>query len=186
MKREQLNLTEEDGYDALRGHVAERAHLAREKYGPEVDSDAIRRMLADPEVMRFPTVLMFDEDLLIEGEFAWARPLGDRPSDGFALVVHPSFEERPDVLPLLIAYHIVSINYLDVVTHVEAELFGATLLGLETDDYYSRLCALADELPGAEEHAARRALVAQAEAQEVFADAQPSSGCGSSCGCGAG
>lgn len=170
MQREQLNLTEEDGYEALRGHVAERAFLAREKHGPTIDLEVMRQILADPEVMRFPTVLRFDAEELISGEFAWAAPLGDKPSDGFAIVVHPQFEKRLDVLPLLIAYHIVSVNYLDVVTHVEAELFGATLLGLTTDEYYERLCKFADELPGPKPN---------------FTPVVETSGsCGSSCGCG--
>ena len=62
--------------------------------------------------------------------------------------MHPLFENRPDDLPLLVAYHVPSINYLDVATHVEAELFGAALLGLSVDDYYARLCELADSIPG--------------------------------------
>ena len=170
MQREQLNLTEEDGYEALRGHVAERAVLAREKYGPVIDLDAIRQILSDGEVMRFPTVLRFDAEALIAGEFAWAAALGDKPSDGFAIVVHPHFEERVEDLPLLIAYHIVTVNYLDVVTHVEAELFGATLLGLTSEEYYERLCKLADELPGPK--------------PDFTPVVETGGSCGTSCGCG--
>ena len=61
--------------------------------------------------------------------------------------MHPHFAEpqrcNPDSWS---AYHVVSINYLDVATHEEAELFGAALHGLEIDDYYERVCTLADEL----------------------------------------
>ena len=139
-------LTAEDGYRALREHVVERARSARARYGPAIDASAIARMLADPEVVRFPTRLVFDSAPLLPGEFAHALALGERPSDGFALVVHPSLELDAGELPLAVAYHLVSINYLDVVTAHEAELFGATLLGLTLDEYYARLCSLADRL----------------------------------------
>ena len=166
-------LTEEDGYEALKGHAVDKALLARSRYGPIFDEPSMSKLLADPEVVRFPTVLKFDADSLMPGEFAWARALGESPSDGFALIVHPHFEGHWDVLPMLIAYHIVSINYLDVATQDEAEIFGAALFGLEVIDYYNQLCALADSIPGT-------ALPA-----EVTAPATPAAtSCGSgSCGC---
>ena len=99
--------------------------------------------------MRFPVNMRFDAAPLLVGEFATAEPRGNRPADGFTLVIHPHFEGRPDAIALLAAYHIVAINYLDVATHEEAELFGAALHGLEIDDYYQRVCALADELGSA-------------------------------------
>jgi hypothetical protein len=142
-------LTERDGYEALRGHVVDKALAARKKHGPVIDADAIRRLLADPEVVRFPTTLAFDAGPLQAGEFAWAAPRGERPSAGFTLHVHPCFEADPEALPYLVAYHLPTINYLDVVTHREAELFGAALLGLEVEEYYQRLCAFAARLPGA-------------------------------------
>lgn len=151
--REQLNLTENDGYEALQGHLAERAFKARENYPDLTEEGALRRLLADPEVVRFPTALIFDTEFLIPGEFAHAEPRGETASDGFVLVVHPHFKERPEDLPYLVAYHIPSINYLDVATHREAELFGAILLGMEKEAYYKKVCDLADELgpvPGAE------------------------------------
>ena len=149
---EKPDLSEEAGYEALRGHVLEKALLARERYGPEIDVQALERVLQDRDIVRFPTTLRFDAQPLIAGEFAHALPLGERPSDGFVLVIHPYFERRPDAIPLLAAYQLVAINYLDVATREEAELFGAALHGLEIDEYYQRVCQLADELgaaPGA-------------------------------------
>ena len=146
--REQLQLTEEDGYRALRDHVRKMARFARAKHGPAIDAAALLRMLADPEVMRFPVRIEYSAEPLMPGEFAYAQASPSGPKDGFTLFVHPAFEERPEVLPHLVAYHVPAINYLDVATRVEAELFGATLLGLDVDDYYARLCVLADELPG--------------------------------------
>ena len=202
MKREALNLTEDDGYEALRGHVLERALTARERYGPKIDEGALLRLLQDGEIVRFPTHIVYDESLLLDGEFAWAKALGERPADGYQIVVAPMFKDRPDDLVAIVAYHLVRVNYLDVATHVEAELFGAALLGLEVDDYYERLCKLADELP---RPAVREALsfddideaVAIASGQSAAPGTPAScgstntssstngtSGCGS-CGCGA-
>ena len=138
--------TVEEGYEALRSHLVERALMARDRYGPSFDLAAIDRLLEDRELVRFPARIEFDAQALMPGEFGWAKPLGDRPSDGFALTLHPSFEEQPEIIPLLVAYHLVSINYLDLATHEEAELFGATLLGMEVDAYYDRLCELVDGL----------------------------------------
>ena len=94
--------------------------------------------------MRFPTELRFDAELLRPGEFGWAQQLGDRPSEGFALVIHPSFRQREEDLPLLMAYQIVAINYLDLANGDEAEVFASILLGLDREAYYQRVCELTD------------------------------------------
>ncbi len=141
-------LTEEAGYEALRGHVLEKALVARKKYGPEMDLAAMEALLADSDLVRFPTQIAFDPQFLLAGEFAWPRCNGERPGDGFTLYVHPHFQNRHRDLPYLIAYHIVAINYLDVATNEEAELFGAALFGMEVEEYYEKICGLADELGG--------------------------------------
>ena len=192
MKRDVLNLTEDDGYEALRGHVIERALTGRKRYGPKIDEGALLRLLQDPEIVRFPTHIVYDDELLLDGEFAWAKALGERPSEGYQIVVASMFKDRPDDLVAIVAYHLVRVNYLDVATHVEAELFGAALLGIEVDEYYERLCKLADELP---RPAVREALsfedideaVALASGQSgapTLAGATGEAGGCGSCGCG--
>lgn len=140
-------LTEEDGRTALRDHIVERAAQARIRYGLYIDGEAIMRMLDDRQVTRYPCGVRFDASALMPGEFAHAQPLGDRPSDGYCLFVHPALESETDLWPLVMAYHIVSINYGEIATSDEAELFGATLLGLEVEDYYQALCEVSDHLP---------------------------------------
>jgi hypothetical protein len=139
--------TGEDGLKALRDHVVERAAHARLKYGLYIDHEAVVRMLDDREVVRYPTGLRFDAHGLEPGEFAAPMAIGADPERGFCLLVHPWFEQQREIWPLLIAYHIPSINYGEIVTHVEAELFGATLLGIDVDAYYQALCELADSMP---------------------------------------
>jgi len=185
--RPKLELTEADGYEALRAHLVERARAARARHGPWDDPAAVERLLADPEVVRFATRLRFDASGLLDGEFAWARPRGTGPRDGFDLLVHPRFDGRPEALAALVAYHVPSINYLDVATRVEAELFGATLLGMDVDAYYERVCALADELPGtATAHAGAVDPSFYDPTHPGFGREAPAraGGCGSgSCGC---
>lgn len=138
--------TAEGGKRALRDHILERALLARERHGSLSDLAAFLRLLEDREVVRYPTVLEFTRDDLRPGELGHAEPLGSRPADGFRLLIHQKFRDRPGTAPLVAAYYLVTVNYGEIATFEEAELFGATLLGLEVDAYYSLLCSLADEL----------------------------------------
>ncbi|MHC4990559.1 MAG: hypothetical protein ACYTGC_06220 [Planctomycetota bacterium] len=140
-------LTEADGRRALRDHIVEKAEAARLRYGLYIDAETIMAMLDDRQVVRYPTGVRFDATPLEPGEFALALSLGDRPEDGFCLVIHPHFEHQRENLPLLLAYHIPDINYGEIVTAADAELFGATLLGLDVDAYYQALCELADSIP---------------------------------------
>jgi hypothetical protein len=133
---------------AFSEHLRARAAAARRRHGPSIDGEAILRMLGDREVVRYPTTLEFDTAPLQAHEFAYPRPLGFHPSDGFCLFVHPHFRGQPHHLPLLIAYHIPTINYGGIVEARHAELYGSTLLGLEVESYYRALCRLADSIPG--------------------------------------
>jgi len=139
-------LTEEAGQVALRDHVEAKAYDARLKHGPLIDADAMTAILDDRSVVRYPVGIRFDAGPLAPGEFAWPQQLGDRPSAGYCLFLHPCFESQPEIWPLLVAYHIPSINYGEIVTENEAELFGATLLGMEVESYYQALCELSDAI----------------------------------------
>jgi hypothetical protein len=135
--------------EAFLAHLVAKATAARFKYGLYIDAEAIRRMLDDPEVVRYPTSIEFDAAPLHADEFACPQPLGFHASDGYCLFVHPHFRRQPENLPLLVAYHIPTINYGGIAETEHAELYGATLLGLEVETYYRALCELADSVPGA-------------------------------------
>ncbi len=146
MKREQLDLNQEDGYRALRGHLEDKARLARERHGAQLATGDLTALLLDRDIVRHPTSLVFANSLLREGEFGVAIRDEESASRAYLLVLHERFQGRGEEIALLAAYHIPTINYVDLVTHEEAELFGATLFGLEVDEYYERVCLLADEL----------------------------------------
>ncbi len=148
-------MSDHDPIVGLRAHLLDKAEALRQRLlfaapASSLDFEALQKVLLEPGVMRFPTVIRFSAQALGDGEFAHAHALGEKPSDGYCLFVHPHFETRTNDLPYLVLYHLPTINYGDVITHVEAELFGATALGLDIESYYQRLCSLADELPSTE------------------------------------
>ncbi len=136
--------TAEDARQSLRDHVVAKAAEARLRGGGLIGRAEIMGLLEDRTVVHYPLGVRFDAGPLRQGEFACLENLGEHPADGFRLFVHPRFEADDDAIPLLIAYYIPSVNYGEVVSHVEAELFGATLLGIGVEEYYRTLCSLAD------------------------------------------
>jgi hypothetical protein len=141
-------LTEADAKRSLREHVFEKARNAHLKFGFCIDAPTVMRIIDSREVVRYPLGIRFDAGPLQTGEFACLEALGDHPSRGYCLFVHPCFEKRAEVLPLIVAYYIPSVNYGEIVSSEEAELFGATLLGMDVEEYYQALCDLADSVPG--------------------------------------
>ncbi len=139
-------LTENDGRIALHDHILERASAARLRHGPCIDEPAISRILNDRAVVRYPVEVRFDAGPLLPGEFAHAVQLGEHPRHGHCLFIHPSLRDRQAILPLVIAYFIAPINYGDIADAEGCELFGATLLGLDVDEYYAELCFIADAI----------------------------------------
>lgn len=139
----------EEAQVSLREHVVARAQRARLARGGRIDTAVILAMLVDRAAVRYPVGVRFDAEPLRPGEFACLEALGGHPSDGFCLFIHPIFQGDDLLLPMIIAYYIPSVNYGDVASHVEAELFGSTLLGLGREEYYQTLCAAADAVPPA-------------------------------------
>lgn len=136
--------TAAEAQQSLRDHAVAKAAEARLRRGGLIDRPEMMAMLDDRSVVRYPLGVRFDSEPLHAGEFACLEALGGHPSDGFCLFIHPMFEAVDDLIPLLIAYYIPSVNYGEVASHVEAELFGATLLGIEVEEYYKILCSVAD------------------------------------------
>lgn len=142
-------IDERSGQESLQGHIVDRASAAYVQYGPDWTIQKIDALLQDSKYVRFPVALRFEADQLQSGEFAYMHQNNpDKPSNGFTLYIHPHFRFRIADLPFLIAYHLVIVNYGDIADSNEAELFGATLMGMEQDAYYEKICSLTDELNG--------------------------------------
>ena len=142
--------TEQDGRESLIAHAVEKALEARAAYGgplPGLAMEALETLLCDRKFVRFPVSLEFNAGALQAGEFAHPEPVDpDDPSAGFIMHIHPAFEGRDDVIPLMVAYQLVVINYGDIAGHEAAEAFGAALCGIDIEPYYQSLCQLADEI----------------------------------------
>jgi len=146
MAMRESEITAESGCRALRDHAADRANLARVRYGPITDAARLATLLNDREIVRHPVTIEFDARPLQPGELAHVERIGALPVDGFRIVVYPTLRDREDAWLAAALYQLVLVNYGEIASSEVAEVFGAVLLGLDIETYYRRLCALADGL----------------------------------------
>ena len=139
-------LTATDARESLTAHVAAKGAEAFAKYGPRLGWRELQQLLEDRALVRYPCEVRFESQPLWSEECAHAAPKGDRPEDGFTIFVHPIFMTQLPQVPLLVLYQLVRVNYGEFATADNAEAFGANALGLDPEDYYLRLCELADQL----------------------------------------
>lgn len=140
------HLSLDDARQSLSDHVAAKGAEIRAIYGPRIGWEELLRILEDRRFTRYPCRIVFGKGSLQPGEFAHPSPLGERPEDGFVICVHPLFAGRLDVVPHLVLYQLVRVNYGEFASPDDAETFGSSALGLSKDQYYEILCALADEV----------------------------------------
>ena len=139
-------LTLKDGQEAMIAHAMAKGEEIRRRYGPEITSEVLPKILRDETCTRYSTCLVFDAAGIPEGTFGAARPVKNNPGEGYQLFIHPCFQDRPEVLPALTLYHLVTVNYGDFATAETAEAFAAAALGMEREEYYTFVCRLADEV----------------------------------------
>ena len=126
---------EQLGQDSLREHLLAQAVVAHHRHAP-LTADTLAALLRDPDCLRHPVRLVFELGEMALHQFAqpdvdWR----DTAHDGRVLYLRPRLHDRPDLLPLAVAYMIPAINYGDVVTDDHCLFYGATLLGLTADEY---------------------------------------------------
>ena len=135
---------EQLGQDSLREHILAQAIVAHQKHGP-LTADKLDALLHDSDCLRHPVRLVFEFGEMAMHQFAqpdidWRNP----EQDGRVLYLRPLLRDRPDLLPLAVAYMIPLINYGNIISDNHCLLYGATLLGLMEAEYYQQMCALAD------------------------------------------
>ena len=135
------------GEDALAAHLLELARSARRRYG-SLSAENLARYLADPACLRYPTRLAFEFGEM--GPHQFAQPEVD-PRDPTGetriLYLHPALAVRPDDLLLAVSYMVPVLNYgADTVTDELCCRYGGALLDLPPEDYYHRVCEMADRL----------------------------------------
>jgi hypothetical protein len=133
---------------SLNDHVADKGMEIHAKYGPRIGWRELQQMLLDRAVVRYPCEVSFTSEGLREGEFAYPQQQGETPEDGFLIRVHPVFMTELPLVPHLVLYQLVAVNYGDFASIDDAETFGAAALGMEKEEYYQTICRLADQLGG--------------------------------------
>jgi hypothetical protein len=141
-------LTADDARVSLNAHVAAKGAELRAKYGPVIGWNELQLILADRTCVRYPCALEFNAAPLRAGEFAHPVAKGERPEDGFTMFVHPFFMTHLPEVPWLVLYQLVLVNYGEFASAEDALTFGAAALGLDEDEYFERLCELADPISG--------------------------------------
>lgn len=137
-----------DARQSLNDHVAGKGREIHAKYGPRIGWNEIQRIVEDPEVVRYPCSISFSTDGLRAGEFAYPHSLGEMPEDGFVIRVHPLYVTCLSMVPHLVLYQLVAVNYGDFASTDDAETFGAAAVGMDKETYYQTICQLADQLQG--------------------------------------
>lgn len=136
----------EEARESLSAHVAEKGAQIFRKYGPRIGWDELQRLLDDRACVRYPCKVVFDDAQLEPGEFAHPVPLGEQADDGYHLHVHPVFRTQLEAVPALVLYQLVVVNYDGFASAGDAEAFGAAALGISGDEYYAKVCELADQV----------------------------------------
>ena len=137
-----------DARKSLNEHVAEKGGDLHAKYGPQIGWTVLQKILLDRSQVRYPCEVAFTTEGLQEGEVAWSRVQGEKPEDGFVIHVHPLFMTQLSMVPHLVLYQLVAVNYGDFASPDDAETFGAAALGIRKDEYYEIIVGLADQLSG--------------------------------------
>ena len=133
-------------HSAVSRHAIEKAKEIRARYGPVIDYPAMLQILDDRKSIRYPLEIRFVSNGIEPGLFGKTEPVSDTPEDGYIMSLHRRFEDQPEVLPALILYQSVLVNYGDLATADDAELFGSAVLDMPRDDYYAQIAALTDSL----------------------------------------
>lgn len=160
-------LTADDAKQSLSSHVAAKGAELCEKYGPNLGWKELQLLLEDRDFVRYPCEIAFDASPLNAGEFAFPAPKGETPEAGFVIHVHPVYMLDLGRVPYLVLYQLVAVNYGAFASADDAEIFGASALGIPREEYYETLCELADRIGAGE-----------------FESAQSAECGGGGCGCG--
>lgn len=140
-------LTEEDCLKALHSHAAEKGCAIFENYGPVITDAILQEILANDELTRFPVELKFSSGNIPAEMFGVVSENKTEGKLTYTMHIHEHFKNETGVLPFLVLYLLVSVNYGSAADCEVAEIFASSALGMDQDDYYNQLCALADSIP---------------------------------------
>lgn len=137
-------MSEEEMGTALRDHALGTAQRVLSRLGGPLDARTLEQFMALEGGLRYPTELRFDGKGLEAHQFAQPAFRGAGRKRRCVLHIHPRYEEQVDAHPYIVAYMVAAINYGAAATGSLCELLGAALVGMSVDDFYEKICYLAD------------------------------------------
>ncbi|MCP4487200.1 MAG: hypothetical protein GY820_07770 [Gammaproteobacteria bacterium] len=154
-------VTPEEQREAMNLHLRHKAQEIIEKFGANITFDVLQEILQDRKFVRYPVNIVYDSarvemGLFITTEMILADPNREPDDDDeyikqadrhYDFIVHQYFKGQPEKLAPLIMYHLPTVNYGDIATYEDAEVFAAALLQMDQDDYYQLVCDLVDGIP---------------------------------------
>jgi len=143
----QNGLREKDLHDSLLRHARDAAGRCIATLGAPLFAENLKRFLAEPDCMKWPVTLVFDDASLESHQFAQPVFVGFGGRRRCELHVHPHYANRPECLVFIVAYMAGAINYGPVVTIELCEHYGAALMALSQNAFYTAVCKVADQLP---------------------------------------
>lgn len=153
--------TQQELRESMNLHLRQKAQEIIDKYGNINTFSALLKVMSDRKFVRYPVNIIFDSTRVAEGLFIKSEMhLTDRnhqpdedddyikPADRrYDFIVHEHFEGQPEKLLPIILYHLPAVNYGDIATYEDSEVFGSALLQMTQDDYYHLVCDIADSIP---------------------------------------
>jgi len=157
----QEEATQEELRESMNLHLRQKAQEVIDKYGELNSLSVLTEVMSDRKFVRYPVNIIYDSTKVDAGLFIATemnlsvknhRHEDDddyiKPTDrSYNFFVHECFEGQPDKLLPLILYHLPSVNYGDIATYEDSEIFASALLQMSQDDYYHLVCNLADSIP---------------------------------------
>lgn len=131
----------------LQDHADRAAERAVERLGGPLDAVNLPRFLEDDTCLRYATTVLFSAEGMEPHQFAEPYFEEDDGKRVCRLHVHPRFAGYPHYLPYFVAYMAPVINYGQVATPEVCERYGAYVLGLDQEAFYTQLCDIMDNTP---------------------------------------
>ncbi len=153
--------TQQELRESMNLHLRQKAQEIIDKYGSGITFSVLQDILQDRKFVRYPVNIIYDSarieaGLFISTEMTLAAQghRSDEDDDyvkqvdrSYDFIVHEFFKGQPDKLLPLVLYHLPTVNYGDIATYEDAEVFASALMQMEQDDYYQLVCDLVDAIP---------------------------------------
>jgi hypothetical protein len=131
----------------LWAHADTTAERVLDLLGGPLSSNNLSRFLEGGDSLRYPTEILFSEEGLEEHQFAEPVFYAGKSGQCCMLHIHPRYQNYPEAIPYLVAYMAAPINYGDSADGDLCEHLGAMLVKQEREEFYARVCQLADWRP---------------------------------------